>query len=178
MSIRSLTFAALMLACAAPLQAADSDGPLAKERGQFRPLVVIAPSSVDPTLVELQKALAEPANRKSFDERKLVLFTVVNTIGKRDGKDLDPQSTMALIRELKLGATGLTKVILVGKDGEKRFEHSGPIEAKDIFAAIDQFPPAENQAAPAAPATPAPAEPAAKPGKAAGNSKAPKALDD
>lgn len=33
---------------------------------------------------------------------------------------MDPQSTMALIRELKLGAGVGTKVILVGKDGEKR----------------------------------------------------------
>jgi len=49
MLVRSLTLATL-LAVAGPLFAADSDAPLAKELGKARPLVVIAPSSADPTL--------------------------------------------------------------------------------------------------------------------------------
>ena len=179
MFIRSLTIATL-LASAGPLFAADSDSPLNQDRGKARPLIVIAPSTVDPTLVNLKKSLDEPDNKKGFAERGMVLYTVINTIGQRDGKNLDAQATMALIRELKLGASTGTKVILVGKDGEKKIDQLGPIGVKELFAAVDQLPAQEKAAtAPAAPATP---EPEAKPGKAEKGSKvvkgAPKALED
>jgi Domain of unknown function (DUF4174) len=186
MFIRSMTLATL-LAVAGPLWAADSDGPLAQDVGKSRPLIVITQSTLDPTLVNLKKALSDSATHDGFAQRNVVLYTVVNLMGQRDGKDLDAQSTMALIRELKLGASNAdARVILVGKDGEKKMEHSGPIEAKDIFAAIDQLPPAEKEAAP----PPLPAAPEAKPakgGKAAKNAKPgkpaapaepPKDLDD
>ena len=47
MFIRSLTFATL-LAVAGPVLAADNDGPLTQDLGKSRPLIVIAPSTVDP----------------------------------------------------------------------------------------------------------------------------------
>ena len=185
MFTRSLTLAVLF-AVSAPLLAADSDTPLAQERGKTRPLIIIASSTVDPTLVSLKKNLDEPANREAFAKRDMVLYTIINTIGQRNGKDLDAQSTMALIRELKLGVKPQTQaqVILVGKDGEKKIDHIGPIDPKEIFGTIDQMPMAEKEAAAAAPA-PAAAEPkaapAGKPGKA-GKGAAPAApapaLDD
>lgn len=181
MFMRSLTLITA-LAFAGPLLAADSDSPLNQDRGRSRPLIVIAPSTVDPTLVSLEKALAEPDNRKAFDERNMVLYTVINTIGQRNGKGLDAQSTMALIRELKLGAGAQTKIILVGKDGEKKMEHAGAIEPKELFNTIDQLPATEKQAsAPPPPAAvpeakPAAAEKGGKPGK--GAAAAPKGLDD
>jgi hypothetical protein len=185
MFTRSLTLAVLF-AVSAPLLAADSDTPLAQERGKTRPLIIIASSTVDPTLVSLKKNLEEPANREAFVKRDMVLYTIINTIGQRNGKDMDAQSTMALIRELKLGVKPQTQaqVILVGKDGEKKIDHSGPIDPKEIFGTIDQMPMAEKEAAAAAPA-PAAAEPkaapAGKPGKA-GKGAAPAApapaLDD
>jgi len=162
MSIRSLTSATLLAAAglvlAGPALAADSDGPLA--------------------LVSIKKALDEPANREAFAQRNMVLFTVVNTIGERNGKTLDAQSTMALIRELKLGAGAKTKVILVGKDGEKKIEKEGAVDPKEIFATIDQMPMREREASAPPPEPepkPAPAEKAGKPGKAA---PAGKTLDD
>ncbi|WP_166366379.1 DUF4174 domain-containing protein [Pseudomonas akapageensis] len=181
MLIRSLTLATLLVA-ASPWVAADSDTPLANDRGS-RPLIVIVPSSADPTLVKLKKDLEEPDNRKAFTERKMVFYTVINTVGQRDGKDLDPQTTMGLIRELKLGAGSKAKVILIGKDGEKKLEQPGPIEAKEIFSTIDALPVAEQEAT--RPAPPPPEETAppangkkdkkAKPAKPAGP---PKPLDD
>lgn len=182
MLIRSLTLA-ILLAAAGPLLAADSDAPLAQDQGKFRPLIIIARTAMDPTLVNLKKALDEPANRKAFTERNMVLYTVVNTIGQRDGKDLDPQTTMALIRELKLGAGVDAKVILVGKDGVKKLDHSGPIDAKEIFSTIDQLPAEEKDAAPPPPPVPeaAPAGKAAKGAKAGKPAKPlapPKPLDD
>lgn len=181
MLIRSLTLATL-LAAAGPLFAADSDAPLALERGHSRPLIIIAPSSADPTLVSLKKALEESANRAAFTERKMVLYTVVNTIGQRDGKNLDAQTTMALIRELNLGAGADARVILVGKDGEKKIEHTGPIDLKEIFSTIDQMPIQEKEASapppPAPEATPAPVGKAGKHGKPAKPVLPPKPLDD
>ncbi len=131
-----------------PLFAADGDSPLLADAGKSRPLVVIAPSTVDPAWVSLKKALNEPAGKQGFSERNMVLYTVLNTIGQRDGKDLDPQSTMALIRSLKLGAGAQTKIILVGKDGEKKLEHSGAIELKELFDTVDKLPTAEKRRQP------------------------------
>ncbi|SDW70012.1 protein of unknown function [Pseudomonas syringae] len=177
MLIRSLTFATLLVAAGTAL-AADSDGPLAQERGKSRPLIIIAPSTLDPTLVSLKKALEEPANREAFVQRNMVLYTVVNTIGERDGKALDPQSTMALIRELKLGAGVKTRVILVGKDGEKKIEKSESIDPKEIFATIDQMPMREKEAAAPAPVPEAKPAPAEKPGKPVKGAAPGKTLDD
>ncbi|KPB77296.1 DUF4174 domain-containing protein [Pseudomonas cannabina] len=177
MLIRSLTLATLLVAAGTAL-AADSDGPLAQERGKSRPLIIIAPSTLDPTLVSLKKALEEPANREAFVQRNMVLYTVVNTIGERDGKALDPQSTMALIRELKLGAGVKTRVILVGKDGEKKIEKSESIDPKEIFATIDQMPMREKEAAAPAPVPEAKPVPAEKPGKPVKGAAPGKTLDD
>jgi hypothetical protein len=179
---RSLTLA-ILFAVSAPLLAADSDTPLAQERGKSRPLIIIASSTVDPTLVSLKKNLDEPANREAFVKRDMVLYTIINTIGQRNGKDMDAQSTMALIRELKLGVKPQTQaqVILVGKDGEKKIDRTGPIDPKEIFSTIDQMPMAEKEAAAAAappPAAEPKAAPAGKPGKN-GKAAAPApALDD
>lgn len=82
MLIRSLTLATLLVAAGTAL-AADSDGPLAQERGKSRPLIIIAPSPADPALSHLKDALKESANHKDFTERNMVLFTVVNTIDRK-----------------------------------------------------------------------------------------------
>jgi hypothetical protein len=96
----------------------------------------------------------------------MVLYTVLNLMGQREGKDLGPQDTAALIRSLKLGAGAKTKVILVGKDGEKKFEQADTVKLEEIFAAVDQLPAAEKE-------TPAPtvATPAAEPEPAAKGAK-------
>jgi hypothetical protein len=85
---------------------------------------------------------------------------------------MDAQSTMALIRDLKLGARpgDQAQVILVGKDGETKIDHKGNIDPKEIFSTIDQMPMAEKEAAAPAPVAPA-VEPKStaqggKPGKA------------
>jgi hypothetical protein len=181
MFMRSLTLITA-LAFASPLLAADSDSPLNQDRGRSRPLIVIAPSTVDPTLVSLKKALAEPDNRKAFDERNMVLYTVINTVGQRNGKDLDAQSTMSLIRELKLKVGAPVQIILLGKDGEQKLNRDKFVEPKELFSTIDQLPATEKQAsAPPPPAAVPEAKAVApekggKPGK--GAAAAPKGLDD
>ena len=170
MLIRSLTMA-ILLAIAGTSFAADGDSPLDMDKGRARPLIVIAPSTVDPTWVSLKKSLDEPANRKGFTDRNMVLYTVLNLMGQRDGKDLGPQDTAALIRSLKLGAGAKTKVILVGKDGEKKLEQSDAIKLDEIFSAVDQLPATEKEFTATVAAPVAEAEPAAKGAKPGKNSK-------
>jgi hypothetical protein len=170
MLIRSLTLATL-LAIAGTSFAADGDSPLDMDKGRARPLIVIAPSTVDPTWVSLKKSLDEPANRKGFTDRNMVLYTVLNLMGQRDGKDLGPQDTAALIRSLKLGAGAKTKVILVGKDGEKKLEQSDAFKLDEIFSAVDQLPAAEKEFTATVAAPVAEAEPAVKGAKPGKNSK-------
>ena len=183
MLVRSLTLATL-LALAGPLWAADSDAPLAKEVGKARPLVVIAPSSADPTLRGLNEALEDSATQAAFKERKLVLYSVAQMVGKRDDKNLEQQTTMALIRELKLGASKGTKVILVGMDGERHVlkdDDSGEkIDPQAILKAVDELPASEKAAVAPEPvaATPEPKAKDSKPGKPAKPAAPPKPLED
>ncbi|CAI8744592.1 DUF4174 domain-containing protein [Pseudomonas sp. IT-P253] len=182
MLIRSLTLVTL-LALAGPLFAADDGSPLDMDKGRSRPLIVIAPSTVDPTWVSLKKSLEEPANKQGFAERNMVLYTVLNLMGQREGKDLGPQDTAALIRALKLGAGAKTKVILVGKDGEKKLEQSDAVDLKAIFAAIDQLPATEKEAVAPPPPAAAEAEPVkgakgTKKGKPGKPTKPPEMPDD
>ncbi|MBF8747275.1 DUF4174 domain-containing protein [Pseudomonas putida] len=184
MLVRSLTLATLF-AVAGPLFAADSDAPLAKEQGRSRPLVVIAPSTADPTLRGLEEALKDPTVQAGFKERDLVLFSVAKMVGKREDKNLEQQTTMALIRELKLGASKGTKVILVGKDGERHVlkdDDSGEkIDPQVIFKAVDELPASEKAvtaAEPVSAATPEPKAKESKPGKPAKPAAPPKPLED
>lgn len=138
MLVRSLTLAAL-LAIAGPVLADDT--PLSLDLYKARPLVVIAPSTADPTLRGLNDALKDPDTKKAFDERSLVLYSVAGMVGKRDDKNLEQQTTMALIRELNLGARNGTQVVLVGKDGQMHeIKHDGTVEPKSIFDAVDALP--------------------------------------
>lgn len=178
MLIRSLALATLFTV-SAPVWAADGDSPLVKDRGHSRAVVVITRSSVDPDLKNLQAALKDPANQQGFTQRNLVLYTVADMIGKRNGDNLDAQATMALIRDLQLGVTHNMTTVLFGKDGQKRFEKDGAVTPQELFSAVDQLPAEEKNAAPAA-APAAAAEPGAAPaGKPAkGGKKAAEPLDD
>lgn len=183
MLVRSLTLATL-LAIAGPVLA--DDAPLNQDLYKSRPLIIIAPSTADPTLRGLNEALKDPATKKAFDERSLVLYSVAGMIGKRDDKNLEQQTTMALIRELSLGARNGTQVILVGKDGQKHeIKHDGSVEPQSIFDAVDALPAeekaivaptvAEKKQADAKPAADAKSGKPAKPAKPAAP---PKPLED
>lgn len=178
MLIRSLTLATL-LAFAGPLFANDGDSPLDIDKGRARPLIVIAPSTVDPVWVSLKKSLEDPTNKQGVAQRNIRVYSVLNMFGQLDGKDMGQQDTMALIRSLKLGAGALPKVILVGKDGEIKLESSGEesksVDLKKIFDTVDALPAAEQEAtAPAPPPVAETAPPAAKGAKNAKNAKSAK----
>ncbi len=189
MLIRFLTLTTL-LAFASPLLAAESDSPLDMDKGRFRPLIVIAPSTVDPVWTGLKKSLDDPANKEGIAQRNIRVYSVLNMFGQLDGRDLGQQDTMALIRALKLGAGALPKVILIGKDGEKKLESSGEesksVDLKNIFATIDALPAAEKEAPAPMVVTPVATEPGkdgqgtkpAKHGKSGKPAKVPEMPDD
>ena len=110
----------------------------------------------------------------------MVLYTIVGITGKRDGKDLEPQSTMSLIRGLKPGMIiDKAKVILIGKDGEKKVETVGDVDLNELFKTIDALPVAEKETqAPVAVETPAKGVAAGKSAKPVKPAKQVKALDD
>ena len=178
MFIRLLILASVLMTSAA--QAVEVPSPLEQDRGKFRPLIIVARTEVDPTLVTLKQALEDPANRQGFNERNMVLYTIVGISGKRDGKDLEPQSTMSLIRGLKPGMIiDKAKVILIGKDGEKKLEDEGDADLKKLFTTIDALPASEKETqAQAEVATPDKARASNKAAKPTKPSKAPKALED
>ncbi|MFJ4375405.1 DUF4174 domain-containing protein [Pseudomonas japonica] len=161
MLARSLTLAVL-LAIAGPLFADDK--PLDQDLGRARPLVIIAPTTADPLLRGINEALKDPANQAGFKERNLVLYSIAGMVGKREDKNLEQQTTMALIRQVSRGARTGTQVTLVGKDGiQHPIDNDGSLEVAKIFAAVDALPAEEKTIT-----TPVP-EPApvaeAKPGK-------------
>ncbi|MES2869695.1 MAG: DUF4174 domain-containing protein [Pseudomonadota bacterium] len=179
MFIRVLILSSLLVTGLA--QAVEVPSPIEQDRGKFRPLVVFARADSDPTLVTLKKALEEPANQQGFNERNMVLYTIVGITGKRDGKDLEPQSTMALIRGLKPGMIidNKAKVILIGKDGEKKDETVGEVDLATLFKTIDAMPAAEKEVqAPAPVVTPDKTAAAGKASKPAKPVKAAKPLED
>ena len=178
MFIRLLILASVLVA--GTVQAVEVPSPLEQDRGKFRPLVVVARADADPTLVNLKKALEDPANKQAFDQRNMVLYTIVGITGKRDGKDLEPQSTMSLIRGLKPGMIiDKAKVILIGKDGEKKVETVGDVDLAELFKTIDALPAAEKETqAPVVAETPAKGSAAGKSAKPVKPAKPVQALED
>ena len=178
MFIRLLILASVLVT--GTVQAVEVPNPLDQDRGKARPLVIVAREEADPTLTNLKKALEDPATRQAFNERNIVLYTIVGITGKRDGKDLEPQSTMSLIRGLKPGMIiDKAKVILIGKDGEKKVETAGDVDLAELYKTIDALPAAEKETqAPVAVEPPAKGATAGKSAKPAKPAKAVQALDD
>lgn len=172
MFIRLLILTSMLVTSIA--QAVEVPSPLEQDRGKSRPLIIVARTPADSTLATLKTALDDPAIQQRFKDRNIVLYRIIGISGQRDGKDLETQSTMSLIRGLKPGMIiDDAKVFLIGKDGERKFEGKGVVDIEKLTALIDALPPSEKQAqAPAETATPGtPAKPV-KPGKTV------KALED
>jgi len=178
MLIRSMILASVLVTGIA--HAVEVPNPLDQERAKARPLVIVARTERDPTLFTLKKSLEDPAKKKAFDERNMVLYTIVGITGQRDGKDLEPQSTMSLIRGLKPGMIiDKAKVFLIGKDGEIKYKSEGEADLDTLFKTVDALPPAEKtlqaQAQPEPAGTPGTPNKSGKPAKPA---KPVKALED
>lgn len=139
-SAQSLIAASLALLTSGSLHAGEMSNPLAAERWQSRPLVVIVPNAQDPILVSLKRALQEPANREAFIEREMVLYTVVDGVGTRNDEPLSEAEAAVLLKALGVKTLAPGRVILVGKDGGIKLEQTGQVLPRDLFALIDKMP--------------------------------------
>lgn len=139
-----MTPLALLLGMSGSSVMADTTNPLDSERWKSRPLIVVAPSDSDATWRQFQQELTKPANREAFVEREMVLYTVIDGVGKRNEQALDPQATSALLNTLGVKPDGPTRLLLVGKDGGTKVDQYAPLDASVIFATIDKMPMRQN----------------------------------
>jgi hypothetical protein len=141
MTLTKKSLATGLLASACLVAGAADDSPLIAERWHTRPLVVVAPSAEHPLLTSLQAQLRQPEMRDAFEEREMVLFTVVGDQGHRDGKPLSAAQTRGLKSALKLTSSSPATVLLIGKDGGiKLIERSDQVSLEAVFALIDTMP--------------------------------------
>lgn len=141
-----LTPLALLLGMTGSQVMADtSSNPLESERWQSRPLIVVAPSASDATWLQFKQDLMQPANREAFIEREMVLYTVVDGVGKRNDQALDPRVTSALLSTLGVKPDGPTRLLLVGKDGGTKIDQHAPLDVSVVFATIDKMPMRQNR---------------------------------
>ncbi|WP_262927248.1 DUF4174 domain-containing protein [Phytohalomonas tamaricis] len=132
-----------MVACAlititSAASAADPANPLVSDAWHSRPLIVVSPSEADSDYQRMRGILAD--STAEMNERDMVLYTVVNGHGKRDGNAMTEYETHALLSDLNLDAQGPLSVILIGKDGGKKIELKGFVAPQQIFDTIDRMP--------------------------------------
>ena len=133
--------AATLLAGASLLAGATDANPLVAEQWRTRPLVVVAPSAQHPLLTGLQAQLRQSRWRDAFQEREMVLFTVIGGEGRHDGQPLSADQTAGLLQALNLTASSPAAVFLIGKDGGiKLTERGDHIALASLFALIDTMP--------------------------------------
>ena len=140
------------LACAASLAVPDSAAagaagasaqdanPLLAERWKSRPLVIVAPSTTDATLVKMQDILQTPANQAAFKERQMVLYVVVGDRARRDDAWLSADQARTIRKAMDVAPDAPATVLLVGMDGGVKMREQAVIDAKTLFGTIDQMP--------------------------------------
>ena len=133
--------AATLLAGASLWVGAAEANPLVAEQWRTRPLVVVAPSARHPLLTGLQAQLRQASVRSAFQERDMVLFTVIGGQGRRDGQPLSAEQTGGLLQALNLTASSPATALLIGKDGSTKLTEQGDhLALASVFALIDTMP--------------------------------------
>ena len=133
--------AATLLAGASLWVGAAEANPLVAEQWRTRPLVVVAPSARHPLLTGLQAQLRQASVRSAFQERDMVLFTVIGGQGRRDGQPLSAEQTGGLLQALNLTASSPATALLIGKDGSTKLTEQGNhLALASVFALIDTMP--------------------------------------
>ena len=133
--------AATLLAGASLWVGAAEANPLVAEQWRTRPLVVVAPSARHPLLTGLQAQLRQASVRSAFQERDMVLFTVIGGQGRRDGQPLSAEQTGGLLQALNLTASSPATALLIGKDGSTKLTEQGDhLALASVFALVDTMP--------------------------------------
>ena len=133
--------AATLLAGASLWVGATEANPLLAEQWRTRPLVVVAPSARHLLLTGLQAQLRQASVRGAFQERDMVLFTVIGGQGRRDGQPLSAEQTGGLLQALNLTASSPATALLIGKDGSTKLTEQGNhLALASVFALVDTMP--------------------------------------
>ena len=133
--------AATLLAGASLWVGATEANPLLAEQWRTRPLVVVAPSARHLLLTGLQAQLRQASVRSAFQERDMVLFTVIGGQGRRDGQPLSAEQTGGLLQALNLTASSPATALLIGKDGSTKLTEQGNhLALASVFALVDTMP--------------------------------------
>ena len=134
--------AATLLAGASLWVGAAEANPLVAEQWRTRPLVVVvAPSARHLLLTGLQAQLRQASVRGAFQERDMVLFTVIGGQGRRDGQPLSAEQTGGLLQALNLTASSPATALLIGKDGSTKLTEQGDhLALASVFALVDTMP--------------------------------------
>ncbi|WP_227875943.1 DUF4174 domain-containing protein [Kushneria konosiri] len=112
--------------------------PLLADKWQSRPLIMVTPSADNPDY-ERMRGIIE-TQRDAFNDREMVLYTVENGDGSKDGQALTEIETDALLDALGVNARGPLTTVLVGKDGGKKVQQEGFVDPRQLFDTIDNMP--------------------------------------
>jgi hypothetical protein len=138
--LRKTIAMSLLATTAVAAGAADDNNPLASERWRTRPLVLVVPAAGDPMLVAVESALRRDTVRAEFEEREMVLFTVVAGKGSRQGKAMNDAQTRGLLKAVGASAADPATAFLVGKDGGVKLAERGSVSLDAVFTLIDGMP--------------------------------------
>lgn len=137
-SLKAAGLCALALVCWTT--GATAANPLDRERWRTRPLVLVVPAANHPLLVQVQSALRNDAARAEFDEREMVLFTVIDGQGHREDQPLSQEETRQLLDALETPADGPAIAYLVGKDGSVKLTERSELSLEAVFSVVDAMP--------------------------------------
>jgi hypothetical protein len=128
-----------MLGCVAmSVLAAAPDNPLAADRWQHRPLVIVAPNDTSPAFRDLINRLDDHA--AGFADRDMIRYVITPDEGRRDGQRLSSKQRAALVRAIEADPAGSAEMILVGKDGGVKMRAPLDTAVEAIFERIDRMP--------------------------------------
>ncbi|GHC22135.1 hypothetical protein GCM10010082_12570 [Kushneria pakistanensis] len=112
--------------------------PLLTDKWQSRPLVMVTPSA-DNSDYERMRGIVE-TQRNAFNDRDMVLYTVEDGAGMKEGERLTEAETGALLSSLGLNASGPLTTVLIGKDGGKKVQQEGFVDPRQLFDTVDNMP--------------------------------------
>lgn len=111
---------------------------LSDYRWERRPLLVFAPTSNDPRLVQTLSRL--DADRCGVLDRDMVIGVVVGQGSSTlDGQALDTEQVQRLTGRYAVGDSDFT-VVLIGKDGGEKLRVNEVPDLRTVFAVIDGMP--------------------------------------
>jgi len=128
----------ILAAGTALVPAAASAAELGDYLWQRRPLLLFAPATSDPHLVETVRRIE--ASRCDFADRDMLLGLIVTEgTSTLDGQVLDTGAARRLLSEFGIGASSFS-VLLIGKDGGEKLRVNGVPDLPAIYAVIDGMP--------------------------------------